>query len=76
MFNMIVRAICVQHSFSSTQSWGSVLPSIAETRDQNSRGCPLLFSKRTLGSFLCIGDRNPVHPQPLGSRGPLQEKDA
>ena len=41
----------VQHSCSSTQSWGSVLPSIVETRDQNSRGCPLLFSNRNLGSF-------------------------
>ena len=30
----------------------------------------------TLGSFLCMGDRNPIHPQPLGSCGPLQEKDA
>ena len=26
--------------------------------------------------LLCIGDRNPIHPQPLGSCGPLQEKDA
>ena len=41
----------VQHSCSSIQSWGSVLPSIVETRDQNSRGCPLLFSNRNLGSF-------------------------
>ena len=23
--------------------------------------------------FLCIGDRNPIHPQSLGSYGPLQE---
>ena len=28
-----------------------VLPSNVETRDQNSRGCPLLFSNRNLGSF-------------------------
>ena len=41
----------VQHSSSSTQSWGSVLPSIVETRDQNSWGCPLLFSNRNLMSF-------------------------
>ena len=41
----------VQHSYCSTQSWGSVLPSIVETRDQNSQGCPLLFSNRNLGSF-------------------------
>ena len=25
------------------------------------------------GIFLCIGDRNPIHPLPLGSCGPLQE---
>ena len=68
---MFYQLLCVQHSCSSTQSWGSVLPSIAETRDQNSRGCPLLYSKRTLGFFVCIGDRNPIHPQPLGSCGPL-----
>ena len=37
MFYQLLR---VQHSCSSTQSWGSVLPSIVETRDQNSRGCP------------------------------------
>ena len=45
----------VQHSCSSTQSWGSVLPSIVEMRDQNSRGCPLLFSNRNLGSFCAQG---------------------
>ena len=33
------------------QSWGSELPSIVETRDQNSWCCPLLFSNRNLGSF-------------------------
>ena len=48
MFYQILR---VQHTCSSTQSWGSVLPSIIETRDQNSQGCPLLFSNRNLGSF-------------------------
>ena len=48
MFYQLLR---VQHSCSSTQSWGSVLPSIVEMRDQNSRGCPLLFSNRNLGSF-------------------------
>ena len=66
---MFYQLLCVQHSCSSTQSWGSVLPSIVETRDKNSRGCPLLFSNRNR----CIGDRNPIHPQPLGSCGPLQE---
>ena len=39
-------------------SWGSVLPSIVEMRDQNSRGCPHLFPNRNLGSFMCIGDLN------------------
>ena len=48
MFYQLLR---VQHSCSSTQSWGSIQPSIVETRDQNSRGCPLLFSNRNLGSF-------------------------
>ena len=33
MFYQLLR---VQHSCSFTQSWGSVLPSIVETRDQNS----------------------------------------
>ena len=40
MFSQLFR---VQHSCSSTQSWGNVLPSIVEMRDQNSRGRPLLF---------------------------------
>ena len=48
---MFHQLLCVQHICSSTQSWGSVLPSIVETGDQNSRGCPLLFSNRNLGSF-------------------------
>ena len=52
---MFYQLLCVQHSCSSTQSWGSVLPSIVETRDQNSRGCPLLFSNRNLGSFCAWG---------------------
>ena len=56
IFNcMFYQLLCVQHSCSSTQSWGSVLPSIVETRDQNSRGCPLLFSNRNLGSFCAWG---------------------
>ena len=49
MFYQLLRVQL--HSCSSTQSLGSVLPSIVETRDQNSRGCPLLFSNRNLGSF-------------------------
>ena len=52
MFYQLLR---VQHSCSSTQSWGSVLPSIVEMRDQNSRGSPLLFSNRNLGSFCAKG---------------------
>ena len=48
---MFYQLLHGQHSCSSTRSWGSVLPSIVETRDQNSRGCPLLFSNRNLGSF-------------------------
>ena len=50
-FCMFYQFLCILHSRSSTQSWGSVLPSIVEMRDQNSRGCPLLFSNRNLGSF-------------------------
>ena len=52
MFYQLLR---VHHSCSSTQSWCSVLPSIVETRDQNSRGNPLLFSNRNLGSFCAEG---------------------
>ena len=52
---MFYQLLCVQHSCSSTQSWGSVLPSIVEMRNQNSRGCPLLFSNRNLGSFCAQG---------------------
>ena len=48
---MFYQFTCSAYSCSSTQSWGSVLPSIVETRDQNSRGCPLLFSNRNLGFF-------------------------
>ena len=33
---MFYQLLCVQHNCSSTQSWGSVLPAIVETRDQNS----------------------------------------
>ena len=72
-FCMFYKFLCVPHSRPSTQSWGSVLPSIVETRDQNSRGCPFSFRIGIWDLFLCIGDRNPIHPQPLGSCGPLQE---
>ena len=40
---MFYQVLGVPHSSSSTPTWGSVLPSIVETRDQNSQGCPLLF---------------------------------
>ena len=51
VFNcMFYQLLVVPHSSSSTQSWGSV-----ETRDQNSQGCPLLFSSRNLGSFCAYG---------------------
>ena len=42
---MFYQLLHVQHGCSSTQSWGNILSSIVETRDQNSRGCPLLFLK-------------------------------
>ena len=48
---MFYQLLHDQHSCSSTQSWGSVLPSIDEMRDESSRGCPLLFSNRSLESF-------------------------
>ena len=52
---MFYQLLHVQHSCSSTQSWGSVLPSIVEARDQNSQGYPLLFSNGNLGSFCAKG---------------------
>ena len=55
---MFYQLLCVQHSCSSTQSWGSVLPSIVEMRDRNSWGCPLLFSNRTLGFFVHKGQKS------------------
>ena len=48
---MFYQVLGVPHSRSSTPTWGSVLPSFVETRDQDSRGCPLLFSNRNLGCF-------------------------
>ena len=50
---LFYQLLCVQDSCFPTQYWGSVLPSIVETRDQNSQGCPLLLSNRNLGSF-CV----------------------
>ena len=55
VWGMFYQLLRIQHSCSSTQSWGSVLPSIVETRDQNSQSYPLLFSNRNLGSFCAQG---------------------
>ena len=44
LFNcMFYQLLHVQHSCSSTQSWGSVLPPIVDTRNQNSWGCVFPF---------------------------------
>ena len=51
LYCMFYQLLGVQLSCSSTQSWGSVLPSIVGMGDPNSRSCPLLFSNRNLGSF-------------------------
>ena len=40
---MFYQLLSVQHICSSTQFWGSVLPSIVEMRDQNSRGATFSF---------------------------------
>ena len=37
---MFYQSVCIRHSCSFTQSRGSILPSIVETRDQNSWGLP------------------------------------
>ena len=52
---MFYQLLHVQHSCSSTQSCGSVVSSIVETRDHNSQGWPLFFSSRNLGSFCAWG---------------------
>ena len=38
---MFYQLVCVLQSCPSTQTWSSVLPSIVETRDQNSQGSSL-----------------------------------
>ena len=63
---MFYQLLGVQHSCSSTQSWDSVLPSIVETRDQNSRGWPLPFSKRNLGSFCAYRGKKSYTPTAVG----------
>ena len=56
LFNcMFYQLLHVQNSCSSTQSWASVLSSIVEKRGQDSRGCPLLFVNRNLGSVWAQG---------------------
>ena len=52
---MFYQLLHTQHSCSSTQSGGSILPSIVERRDQHSWGHPFLFAKRNLGSFCAYG---------------------
>ena len=52
---MFYQLLSVQHIAVFHTVWGSVPPSIVETRDQNSRGCPLLFLNRNLGSFCASG---------------------
>ena len=54
---MFYQFLCVQHSRSSTQSWGSVLPSIVETRDQNFQGRLILKGYKELmgaGGIRCL----------------------
>ena len=48
---MFYQLLHVQQSCSFTQFWDGVLPSIVETRDQNSWGRLLLFLNRNLVSF-------------------------
>ena len=43
------------NSLSQTTPWGSILPSIIETTDQNTWDCTLLFLNRKLGFFLLGG---------------------
>ena len=66
---MFYQLLPVQHSCSSTQSWGSLLPYIVEMRDQNYRGCLLLFSNRNLGSGALGAEILYTH----SLCGPLQE---
>ena len=43
LFGIFYQLLRVQHSCSSTQSWGSVLPSIVETRQEFPGLPPSLF---------------------------------
>ena len=51
---MFYQLLSVQHSCSSTQSWGSERPSIVEMRNENSWDCPILISNRNLGSVCAL----------------------
>ena len=56
---MFYQLLCVQlHSCSSTQSWGSVLPSIFETRDQNSEVAPFSFQIEIWDLFVHRGQKS------------------
>ena len=63
---MFYQLLCVQHSCSSTQSWGSLLPSIVETRDQNFRDCPLLFSNGNRDFFFVHRGQKSYTPTAFG----------
>ena len=62
---MFFQLLRVQHSCSATQSRGGVLPSISETRDQKFPGLPPSLFELESGIFLCKGDINLIHPQPV-----------
>ena len=47
-FLLYVLPVTLRYRCSSTQSWGSVLLSIVETRDKNLRGNPLFLSYKRL----------------------------
>ena len=72
---MFYQLFHVQHGCSSTQSWSSVLPSIVETRVETRIPGVAPFSFQIGIWDLFCADRNPIHQQPLGSCGPLQELD-
>ena len=48
---LYVLPVTLRYRCSSTQSWGSVLLSIVETRDKNLRGNPLFLSYKNMGSI-------------------------
>ena len=62
---LFYQLLGVQHSCSSTQSWGSVLPSIVQTGDQHS-WVALLFLKRNLGIFFVHRGQKSYTPTAFG----------